>query len=296
MPISLTVFLAQVDEGIRASVEEISVSGRLEMIKAAVERYSRDKPQERTEDVTGDAGKYYALGTVLDFWSDGFSYIQSIQYPAPVLASEEQPVYLENNEWDQSYWAELAGVQTQYLYLPNHAPAATETMRITYTLPYQWVAGTATAAVAQADHGLAVGDYIYLVGSTWTALEDVRLATSQVTAVADSGNFTHAPLVIDTPQQDFFALCNLAACNCCRAVAVRYASSTDTTINADSTAHTTRSSEFASRAKMLCDAYMLHMGMGEKASSQVTPAGEWVNWETTPDTVAGRQYVFRRNR
>lgn len=296
MTISLTVFKAQVDEMIQASVDEISTAARYEMIKAAVERYSRDRPQERTEDVAGDAGKYYVLGTSLDYWSDGFSYVQDIQYPAPTLASDEQPVYLENNEWDQEYWAELAGVQTQYLYLPNHAPAATETMRITYTLPYQWVAGSSTTAVNQVGHGLSVDDYIYLVGSTWTKLDDVRTATNQVTVVADADNFTHAPLVIDTPQQDFFALCNLAACICCRSISVRYASSTDTTINADSTAHTTRSSEFASRAKDLCGAYNLHMGLGgEGDGSTVAPAGEWVRWENAPDWPAGRQYVFRRN-
>lgn len=294
--ISLTVFKAQVDEILQAAVEEISTAARQEMIKAAIERYSRDKPDERTEDLVGDAGKYYPLATSLDHWSDGFSIIKAIQYPAPTIANDEQPVYLETKDWDDNYWAEVAGVQTRYLYLPNHAPAATEAMRILYTLPYTWVASATTTNMNQTAHGLSVDDYIYLSGTDYVASEDIRQATHRVTAVADADNFTMGGLVVNIPQQDFFAVCNLAACICCQSMAVRYSSSTDTTINADSTAHTSRATEFANRAKELCELYMSHLGMGEDREAQTTPASAWVHWDLMPDIGAGRQYAFRRNR
>lgn len=295
MTISLAVFLSQVNEQIRASTDELTTAARYEMIKAAVEEYSRDRPEERTEDVAGDGGRYYVLTTELDRWSEGFSIVKEIQYPAPTIASDEQPIYLDEDDWDDNYIAESGGVQTRHLYLPNHSPAATETMRITYTLPYIWVAGSNTTDANQVGHGLSVDDYVYLSGSDYVASEDVRQATHRVTAVAGADDFTIGPLVVDVPQQDFFAVCNLAACICCRAIAVGYASSTDTTINADSTAHTSRSTEFAQRAKELCAAYDSHMGIGQDRESKTTPANAWVHWETGPDWPAGRRYVFRRN-
>jgi hypothetical protein len=291
MSISLSVFKSQVDEILQASTEELTAAARYEFIKAAVERYSKDNPDTRTEDVTGDAGRYYVLSTILDYWSEGFSRIDQIQYPAPDVASDEVPIYLEPEDWTEEYWAELAGVQTRYLYLPNHTPAATETMRITYTVPWLWSAGSSTTAVNQVGHGLSVDDYAYLSGSDWVATEDVHKATHQVTAVADDDNCTVAGLVTDVPQQDFFAICNLAACLCCRGIAVRYASSTDSTINADSTAHTTRSQEFSSRAKDLCDMYMSHMGLGV-SEGQTTPMSEFIHWDTTPEWPRGRRYVY----
>jgi hypothetical protein len=102
------------------------------MVKAAIERYSRDKPEEITVSVSGDGGKYYAISTSLVSWSDGFSQVLAIEYPAPTVASDEDPIYLDPDDWDDSYYDGA----TRYLYLPNHSPAATEAMRVRYTAPY----------------------------------------------------------------------------------------------------------------------------------------------------------------
>ena len=103
-------------------------------VKAAVERFSRDQPDETTEDESGDAGKYYDIANLLGSWVEGFSAIIAIEYPAQAISADAEPTYLENEDFQDDYWQ--GG--TRYLFLPNHAPAATETMRIKYTVPYTW--------------------------------------------------------------------------------------------------------------------------------------------------------------
>jgi hypothetical protein len=91
-----------------------------------------------TVDVSGDGGNYYGIVAALTSWSEGFSQILAIEYPAPTVASDEAPVYLDPEDWDDDYW----DGSTRYLYLPNHAPAAADAMRIRYTTPYTETAGS----------------------------------------------------------------------------------------------------------------------------------------------------------
>jgi hypothetical protein len=94
------------------------------------------------------------------------------------------------------------------------------------------------------------------------------------------------------PTQDFFAVCNLAASLCCRALAAQYAKVGNSTIAADSVAHATKSGEFSRRAKEFEDLYKAHMGIG--VDRQVQGAGDFVDWNTAP--AGGRDYIFHRNR
>ena len=132
MSFATPTFLTQVDHILTADNDELSSLARSELILAAIERYSHDLPLEVTTDVSGDAGKYYGIDASLTSWSEGFSQIINIEYPAPIVASDEAPTYLEPDDWDDDYWAS----DVRYLYLPNHAPAAADTMRIRYTAPY----------------------------------------------------------------------------------------------------------------------------------------------------------------
>ena len=127
-------FRTQVDYMIAADEDEMVEPARDKLIKAAVAQYSRDRPDEYVEDVTGDAGKYYDLASELSYWDEGFSRILAIEYPAATIASDETPQYLDPEDWDDDYWYD----GDRYLWLPNHAPAATEAMRIRYTRPYAW--------------------------------------------------------------------------------------------------------------------------------------------------------------
>lgn len=119
----LSTFRDQVDYLLQSNADELPEIAVDQQIEAAVERYSHDLPDEVTTDVTGDGGKYYATSNLTSF-VDGFSHIVSIEYPAATIASDETPQYLEPEDWDDDYWAS----STRYLFLPNHSPAATETM------------------------------------------------------------------------------------------------------------------------------------------------------------------------
>lgn len=110
---------------------------RQDIVPAAVERYGHDRPEDVTTDVTGDGGRYYGITASLASWVEGYSTITSIEYPAITIASDDVPVYLDNDDWDDDYWV----ADTRYLFLPNHAPASTETMRIRHTVPYVETSG-----------------------------------------------------------------------------------------------------------------------------------------------------------
>jgi len=207
---------------------------------AALERYSNDSPGDLTIDVAGDGGNYYAIATALTSWVEGFSQILSIEYPAATIASDEQPQYLEPKDWEENYWVTAAGVSTRYLYLPNHSPAATEYMRIKYSLPY---------------------------------------------------TFTGSPSACDVPPQDFYAVCYLAAGLACQAIATKFSQIGDSTINADSTSHTTKADEFRRRATEYIGLYEQHLGLG-KFSGPNKPAAQFINWDTQPGYPGGRGWLF----
>lgn len=178
MTISLSTFQATVDNIISADDDELNLISRNDMVKAAIERYGHDLPDEITTDLTGDGGKYYIINTTnLPGWSEGFSQIISIEYPAATVASDEASTMLDPEDWDDDYWA----VAVRYLYLPNHAPAATEKMRIRYTAPYAW---TTNAVDVPPAHFYAICNLA--AGLTAEAIANKYSRTSDSTIAADS--------------------------------------------------------------------------------------------------------------
>jgi hypothetical protein len=291
MAITLTVFRTQVDSLLVADDSELSQLRREMMIKAAVERYGQDRPDEITEDESGDGGRYYDLNTLLASWVDDFSRVLSIQYPASAISADEVPVYLDPVDWDDDYY----DGSTRYLFLPNHSPAAAESMRIRYTAPYLWAASATTEVINKDSHGFSVDDYLYLDGATWIQTTDARTATHIVTVKADADNFTAALLQVTVPTGDFFAVCNLGAGLCCQAIATKYSRTSDSTITADSVNHNTKAVEFARRAREYIAMYEEHLGLGggaDGAETQVVQgAGEFVDWDTAPGLPQGRRWL-----
>jgi hypothetical protein len=279
--------------------QELTDAEIMQQIRAAVNRYSLDFPDTQTDDVTGDGGKYYPVGTSLASWSEGFSRIIAIEYPAATIASDEAPQYLEGGDWRDDYWLAVLGVQTRYLYLPNHTPAATETMRITYTIPYGWAVSTTSISVSQAAHGFSVNDYIHKnADNVWVEV-DAQLATHRVATVPGTTSFTAYVLQTEPPPAHFYALCHLAACLVCQAIAVKYSRIGDSAVLVDSTAHVTKAQEFANRASTFCKMYAEMMGIAgaDGAAGGTMPAASaFANWDTVPRYPTGRQYHYHRNR
>ncbi len=278
MAFLITSLSAVVDSLIAADSDVLSQLARYRIVQAAVARYSGDKPDEDTLNVTGAASRYYAIAANLTLWQEGLSRVTAIQYPAPTVASNETPVYLDADNWRDDYWQTVTSTQTRYLYLPNHSPAATETMRITYTCPWAWTASTTTVAVTQAAHGFAVSDYIYQDPTAWAKAGDIREASHKIT-VKDTNTFTAAVLEADVPAADFFAICNLAAGICCEAIAAKFSRTTDSTIAADSVSHVSRAGEHAKRAQEFIKFYERHMGLDKEADVPAAGTFVEVGWD-----------------
>ncbi len=291
MALELSLFLTQLNSIIAdTGYTEIAQRDRYRFVMQGVEQYSVDVPDHETDDVTGDGGKYYPVATSLTDWVEGTSRVEAIEYPAVTIASDSTPQYLDADDWNDEYWVN----DVRYLWLPGHTPAATETMRITYTVPYKWVAGTTTTSVTQA-HTFVVGDYIYLVSTIWTLAVDVRDATHIVATTPTSGTFTCKALATTIPTSHFFAVCNLIAAVCCRVLAARYAHLGDSSIGIDSASNQTKSENMAARARDLESQYRKALGLETGAGvATVAPAGAFVNFiDTNPDWPSGRRYLFR---
>ena len=294
MTITLDIFKATVDGLIAADEDELSTLRRYRQIRSALEQYSSDRPDQYAEDVTGNAGRYYILtgaNSVLANWIDGFSRIISIQYPAPVIASNETPIYLDPEDWQDNY--ESAGIT--YLYFPSHAPAATEKIRILHTLPYIWAKSTTSITVQQTAHGFADDTQVYQDDRIWYAASDDRIATHVVDNAADD-SFDACILAVDPPTADFYAICELIASKYCLSIAARYSRTSDSTIRADSVDHISRGREFSDRSKEFMRRYREHMGLDKGYEKDHGIFGKFVNWDTDPSLRRSKRYLFHRDR
>lgn len=299
MAIAINLFLVQLQNLIPdIQAGEASEANQYQQIKQAVIDYGRIKPETIVSDLTGDGGRYYLINAAnLPSYSDEFSRIQAIEYPAQAVSTDHSPVYLGPEDWNEDYYS--GGLR--YLLLPNHAPAATETMRIRYTGPYLWATGSATTNVTQSAHGLTLNTYVYKNASNvWVSAGDDPnlLATHRITTVTDANTFIVTILAVDLPSMDFFTVCLRAACLLCLEIAARYSRTSDSTISADSVNHPTRAKEFAARAKDFCSKWSEAMGIGgggENGGSDHLPASEFVDWDTVPGWPAGRRFIFHGN-
>jgi len=137
MSTNLTTFTDRVNRILTGiSTDEMSTATRQEAVREAVREYGRDKPRVMVEDVSGDGGQYYQLGSsgVLTSWANDFSQILAVDYPAADVDDDEEPEFLE----DEDFTVYRVAGSTRYLYFPNHAPASGEAARVWYTTYYEF--------------------------------------------------------------------------------------------------------------------------------------------------------------
>ena len=79
---------------------------------------------------TASVGVIEVIGSIPK-WDAEWSSIKGADIPAPTITSDEQPQTLE----DEDFTIYRVG-ETQYLYLPNNAPATTDTVRLNYSSRY----------------------------------------------------------------------------------------------------------------------------------------------------------------
>ena len=147
-------------------------------VDRAVDTYGRHRPRTIVASVTGNGTHYYVVSTQLTSWVRGFSAITAVDYPAKAISANTQPYWLS----DRDFEIYLDATDTEYLYLPVHAPASTETMRVHYTAPHTHT--DATDTIFQEDleavRDLAAGVLCEMLATRASGSSDSTIAADSV--------------------------------------------------------------------------------------------------------------------
>jgi hypothetical protein len=145
----LSAFTTKVNQVIQDAGGNLDSTAVLAFIAEAVKSYSQLRPLVKVVQTTGDAGYDYDLP--LD-WEDGFSAIQSIEYPA----DQQIPVILDPSRY-QLYQKIVVNVSSTVLRFLVDRPKTTETFLMLYTIRHSLdeSAGTIPEADKEAVSNLA---------------------------------------------------------------------------------------------------------------------------------------------
>lgn len=117
--------LLQDDSGILTTTE------RQQAIQHALQRYSKDRPREVVDEVSGDGGFDYALPTATSTrggWIEGFSQFVTIE-PARDDNAQNRSI-LQEDEYEYELIRKTTGQQLRFL---RTAPSSGDTIRRVYT-------------------------------------------------------------------------------------------------------------------------------------------------------------------
>lgn len=117
--------LAKVMALVKDVSSKLTASDFSQMISQALRQYSRVKPNEAAVDVTGNGTHDYPVSGITG-WVDEFSQVRSIEYPVDSVPAELL------DEGDFEIYLATTG---RALRLLSAEPQASETFRVTFTLP-----------------------------------------------------------------------------------------------------------------------------------------------------------------
>ncbi len=120
----------------RTDSPEFVAAGLTVFLANAVRQYSRDKPYEDVEDVTGSAAKLQATPAS---WVEEWSQIRKIVYPYV----DEDSTTLEQDDYEIDT-VPSGGVPVEKIRFRSAEPAATETVRVWFSRPHDCTDSTCT--------------------------------------------------------------------------------------------------------------------------------------------------------
>lgn len=143
-------------------------------IAEAIKKYSRHKPREIAEDVTGDDGFDYALSD-LTYWSEGFSVVRSIEYP--VDDTDENQDMLLDEEWE--IYRKTSG---RVIRFKEDTPDSDETFRVLYTAPHTCTdtACTVDSFDEEAVQRLAAAFFCEMLAAAYAPTNDSMISVDSV--------------------------------------------------------------------------------------------------------------------
>ena len=120
------------------SKRKIDTTQQGRLLSNAARRFSEDVPRIVVDDATG-TGDFFILLSALEGWEDRFSIIKPpILYP--FVSTDQDPARLDERE----YWIEIVPTETYRLRFLTSKPTATETVRVTFTVPHTFTDATNT--------------------------------------------------------------------------------------------------------------------------------------------------------
>ena len=128
-------FRTGVDARLKQLENVLNEAEKTEAIEDALDQYSKDRPDTAADDITGDGGFDYLLSGLTNY-EDGFSWISDIEYPYD--SSDARRNSIEGDRWEEYH-----NGSAKYLRFLYDTPTTAETIRVHYTIPYEFSAGGA---------------------------------------------------------------------------------------------------------------------------------------------------------
>jgi len=143
-------------------------------IGLAMKEHSKQRPLVKVEDEDGDGGFDYAV-TDLEFWSDGFSVIKTVEYP--VDDADETPDVLQDNAWRM-----YETPDGNFLRFLENAPSSDEDFRVAYTALHTCTdtACTVKDFDEEAVQALAAGHFCNLLSTYYAQTQDSTINADSV--------------------------------------------------------------------------------------------------------------------
>jgi len=145
-------------------------------IDEAIGVYSKYRPREIVEDITGDGGHDYALPAS---WNAGFSVIRDIEYPVGNVPE----TLLEEGEW--KIYRSPSGEKIRLIYA---TPGSTETFRVRYTALH--TEATIPASDLDAVANLAAALCCEMLANAFAMTGDPAIAADSVNYHSKASEFT----------------------------------------------------------------------------------------------------------
>jgi hypothetical protein len=169
MATTLATMLTKLTERLQDDDSVLEAGEMISAVREAVVDYSRYRPSEAVADIAGTGGYDYALPAA---WVTDFSHLLCVEFPA----GERIPVYLEETDYGL-----YRTTTTTQLRLLTVTPSATQTVRVTFTVPHMV---TTQASTLPAQDETAVANKAAAIGCGWIAAHYASQGESSLNAEA----------------------------------------------------------------------------------------------------------------
>ena len=173
----LEKYVSSVREIVKESNSIIYDSGENvyeDFVRRALRRYSLDKPFTKVNSFAGASSEYFIVDSSnLPGFIDNWSTILLLEAKAPTIASNDDPQFLDRDQWD--FYRNSTAL---YVRFKDTVPSSSDTISVTYTIPHTInnLDSETTDTVPEVDQEAIV---------LWACNEACRMLASKFTGTSD---------------------------------------------------------------------------------------------------------------